>query len=47
MQCVDSHVGEIFVLDAPGGTGKMFLLRLTLASIRSKNDIVLALRRLE
>ena len=33
----------MFFLDAPGGTGKTFLIRLILASIRSKNDTVLAL----
>lgn len=29
-------------LDAPGGTGKTFLISLLLAEIRSKNDIALA-----
>ncbi|XP_065575240.1 ATP-dependent DNA helicase pif1-like [Artemia franciscana] len=42
MHCVDNQVGEIFFLDAPGGTGKTFLIRLLLA-IRSKNYIALAL----
>ncbi|XP_066228790.1 ATP-dependent DNA helicase PIF1-like [Saccopteryx leptura] len=36
-------IGEIFFLDAPGGTGKMFQIRLILAAIRSQNDIALAL----
>ena len=43
MHCVDNQVGKLFFLDAPGGTGKTFLIRLLLASIRSKNDIMLAL----
>jgi hypothetical protein len=30
-------------LDAPGGTGKTFLITLILATIRSKNEITLAL----
>ena len=43
MHCINNQVGEIFFLDAPGGTGKTFLIRLILASIQSKNDIALAL----
>jgi hypothetical protein len=43
MQTVNSGVGEIFFLDAPGGTGKTFLIRLILAAIRSQNDIAVAL----
>ena len=43
MQTVNNGVGEIFFLDAPGGTGKTFLIRLLLAAIRSQNDIALAL----
>ena len=43
MHCVDNNVGEIFFLDAPGGTGKTFVIKLILASIRSKNDIALAI----
>lgn len=43
MQTVNNGVGEIFFLDAPGGTGKTFLIRLILAAIRSQNDIALAL----
>jgi len=30
-------------LDAPGGTGKFFLISLILATIRSQNKIALAL----
>ena len=43
MHCVDNNVGEIFFLDAPGGTGKTFVIKLILASIRSKNNIALAI----
>lgn len=35
--------GGTFFLDAPGGTAKTFLIKLILASVRSKNDIALAL----
>lgn len=34
--------GGFFVLDAPGGTGKTFLISLFLAEIRSNNGIALA-----
>ena len=43
MHSVDNQAGEIFFLDAPGSTGKMFLIILLLASIQSKNDIALTL----
>ena len=43
MQTVNNGVGEIFFLDAPGGTGKTFLIKLILATIWSQNDIALAL----
>ena len=43
MHCVDNNVGEILFLDAPGGTCKTFVIKLILASIRSKNDIALAI----
>ena len=43
MHCVDNNVGEIFFLDAPGGTGKTFAIKVILASIQSKNDIALAI----
>ncbi|VDM92530.1 unnamed protein product [Onchocerca ochengi] len=41
MQTINNGIGEIFFLDAPGGTGKIFLIRLILAAIRSQNDIAL------
>ncbi len=43
MQTVNTGGGDIFFLDAPGGTGKTFLIKLILASIRSQNQIALAL----
>jgi hypothetical protein len=36
-------VGEIFVVDAPGLTGKTFLRKLIQAASRSHNDIAVAL----
>ena len=33
IHCVNNSVGEIFFLDAPGGTGKTFVIKLILASI--------------
>ena len=29
--CIDNNVGEIFFLDAPGATGKTFVIKLILA----------------
>jgi hypothetical protein len=43
MQNVNNVVGEIFVVDAPGGTGKTFLHKLFQAASRSHNDIAVAL----
>ncbi|XP_026467790.1 uncharacterized protein LOC113371378 [Ctenocephalides felis] len=43
IQAVNSGSGGIFFLDAPGGTGKTFLLSLLLAKIRSQNNVALAL----
>lgn len=34
--------GGIYFLDAPGGTGKTYLLNLILAAVRSKNEIAFA-----
>lgn len=42
MRKLESNEGGIFFLDAPGGTGKTFVLNLILAAIRSKNEIALA-----
>ncbi|XP_036146764.1 ATP-dependent DNA helicase PIF1-like [Monomorium pharaonis] len=43
MQRVSDGEGKKFFLDAPGGTGKTFLIKLILAAIRYKNEIALAL----
>ncbi|XP_015189716.1 PREDICTED: uncharacterized protein LOC107073545 [Polistes dominula] len=43
IEAVNSGSGGIYVLDAPGGTGKTFLISLLLARIRSRNDVALAL----
>lgn len=42
MRHVASGNGGLIFLDAPGGTGKTFLLNLILADIRQKNDIAVA-----
>ncbi|GFU48246.1 ATP-dependent DNA helicase [Trichonephila clavipes] len=41
MQMINDGFGGFF-LEAPGGTGKTFLIRLILAMVRSKNDIALS-----
>ncbi|KAL4118949.1 hypothetical protein QTP88_011827 [Uroleucon formosanum] len=43
MPAVDNNTGGLFFLDAPGGTGKTFVISLILATIRSRCDIALAL----
>lgn len=42
MIAVNDGYGGIFFLDAPGGTGKTFLISLILASIRAQSQIALA-----
>lgn len=42
IKAIDDGNGGMFFLDAPGGTGKTFLISLLLASIRSRSDIALA-----
>lgn len=37
-----NHQGRVFFLDAPGGTGKTFLINLLLAQIRSSGKVALA-----
>ena len=39
---VDSALGEMLFVDAPGGTGKTFLTKVILAKVRSQNKIALA-----
>lgn len=43
MKAVDDRQGGIFFLDAPGGTGKTFVMSLILATIRARSGIALAL----
>lgn len=43
MQAVHNNSGGLFFLDAPGGTGKTFVISLILATIRSQQKIALAL----
>ncbi|XP_018332474.1 uncharacterized protein LOC108741978 [Agrilus planipennis] len=43
IEAVNRESGGIYFLDAPGGTGKTFLISLLLARIRSRNDVALAL----
>lgn len=43
IEAVNRGSGGIYFLDAPGGTGKTFLISLLLATIRSRNDVALAL----
>lgn len=42
-EAIDEQRGKLFFLDAPGGTGKTFLLNILLAKVRSENGIILAL----
>lgn len=42
MLAVDADQGGFFFLDAPGGTGKTFLISLILAKTRSQQKIGLA-----
>ncbi|GBP83811.1 hypothetical protein EVAR_56994_1 [Eumeta japonica] len=43
MQAVSNNAGGLYFLDAPGGTGKTFVVSLILATIRSEQNIALAL----
>ncbi|KAL6661674.1 hypothetical protein ACP70R_001058 [Stipagrostis hirtigluma subsp. patula] len=42
MSAVDTSKGGLFFLDGPGGTGKTYLYRALLATIRSQNKIAVA-----
>jgi len=42
IESVMNHQGRVFFLDAPGGTGKTFLINLLLAQIRSSGKVALA-----
>ncbi|XP_055307038.1 uncharacterized protein LOC129571291, partial [Sitodiplosis mosellana] len=43
MQAVQNEAGGLYFLDAPGGTGKTFVISLILAAIRAQHKIALAL----
>jgi ATP-dependent DNA helicase PIF1 len=43
MQAITNQSGGLYFIDAPGGTGKTFLNALILATIRSRNNIALAI----
>ncbi|GFW76494.1 ATP-dependent DNA helicase [Trichonephila clavipes] len=43
MRAITEQSGGLFFIDAPGGTGKTFLLSLILATILSQNNIALAI----
>lgn len=40
---MNDETGGFFFLDAPGGTGKAFLIKFILETIRSQNGIALVL----
>jgi hypothetical protein len=42
MSAVDSECGGVFFVDGPGGTGKTYLYRALLATIRGQNKIAVA-----
>ena len=42
LNSIKLNAGQVFFLDAPGGTGKTFLLNLLLAKVRSNHGIALA-----
>jgi ABC-type ATPase involved in cell division len=42
MSSVNNNEGKILFLDAPGGTGKTFLINLLLAKVRYGGKIALA-----
>ncbi|PWZ25377.1 ATP-dependent DNA helicase PIF1 [Zea mays] len=42
MSAVDTDHGGLFFVDGPGGTGKTYLYRVLLATLRSQNKIVVA-----
>jgi hypothetical protein len=42
MKAIDDGNGGLFFLDAPGGTGKTFLMSLILATVRVRSEIAVA-----
>jgi hypothetical protein len=43
MTAITNESGGLYFIDAPGGTGKTFLISLILAKVRSQNNIALAI----
>ena len=43
LAAITNECGGLYFIDAPGGTGKTFLLSLILAKVRSENNIALAI----
>lgn len=43
LQSINNETGTMYFLDAPGGTGKTFLMQLILANVRKEKKIALAL----
>ncbi|CAB3231443.1 unnamed protein product [Arctia plantaginis] len=42
MKTIDDGNGGLYFLDAPGGTGKTFLMSVVLATVRSRSNIAVA-----
>ncbi|AEE09607.1 putative DNA helicase [Cotesia vestalis bracovirus] len=42
MKAIDDENGGLYFLDAPGGTGKTFLMSLVLATVRARSNIAVA-----
>ena len=42
LNSIENDKGVTFYIDAPGGTGKTFLINLLLAKVRQKKNIALA-----
>ncbi|UYV61939.1 hypothetical protein LAZ67_1007109 [Cordylochernes scorpioides] len=42
MKATDDGNGDLYFLDAPGGTGKPFLMLVVLVTVRARSDIALA-----
>ncbi|XP_076068429.1 uncharacterized protein LOC143040872 [Oratosquilla oratoria] len=42
MECVNNRRSDVFFLNAPGGTGKSFVLNLLLDTVRANSEIALA-----
>lgn len=42
MKAIDGGNGGLYFLDAPGGTGKTFLMSVVLATVRARSNIAVA-----